>query len=1131
MSMDIADWLRRLGLEQYAPAFAVNDIDAEVVPELTAEDLIGLGITSIGHRRKLLAAIAALREAPPVGSPLPLPHPPLPGLGPGITAEGRVGAGSEAERRQLTVMFCDLVGSTLLASRLDPEDLREIVGAYHRCVAETVARFSGFVAKYMGDGVLVYFGYPEAHEDDAERAVRAGLAVIDAVGRLQTPEPLKARIGIATGLVVVGDLIGEGAAQERGVVGETPNLAARLQGLAAPGTLVVAEATRRQVGGLFDLADLGPQALAGFAEPQPAWQVLGESGVLSRFEALRSEATSLVGRDEELELLMRRWQQAKSGQGRVVLLSGEPGIGKSRLTAALQQRIEAEPHTRLRYFCSPHHQDSALRPFIGQLERAAGFARDDTTATKLDKLEALLGEAAESGDISLIAEMLSLPGGDRLSPLDLSPQRKKERTLAALLRQLQALARRQPVLMIFEDLHWIDPTSREALDLTVERIASLPVLLVATYRPEFQPPWAGQSQVTVIALNRLGRSEGTTLVRQLAGNFASLPSDIVDEIVERTDGVPLFVEELTKAVVEAGADRAHTAVSGVPSASLAVPATLHASLLGRLDRLGPAAKQAAQAGAAIGRDFSYELVAAAAQLAEPELRDALRRLVEAGLVFQRGAPPTAGYLFKHALVQDTAYSTLLRGPRQLLHRRIAEVLEQRFPDLVETQPEIVAHHFGEAGMADKAVPYWHLAGKASVSRSAVREAIAQLRRGLSLLEELPETRERNQLELDVLVTLATALMGAKGYAHPEVATVLERAQRLVIETAGVGTPQHFSVLYGLWVFYYVAGQPQAARVQAAEFLSLAQSGTASGPLLIGHRLLATAVMLCGDYREALPHIEKAASLYRPEEHREFAAHYSQDIGVSAFVYLSWALWHRGYPEQSARAADRALEYSRQFRHAYTLAYALWHIGMKATFARHVGEAEACANECDALADDHGFPLWAAYGRIVLGWVAAHNGDTTAGIALIREGLARAEATGSRFLDPCYLGLLAQALALAGEVDEGISVLDEALTTSAASGQRCTDAELHRLRGELTGRLPYPDPAKAEESFRTALAIAREQGTRGYELRAATSLARLWREQGRRTEARDLLAPLYGSFTEGFDTADLKDAAALLAELE
>jgi predicted ATPase len=978
---------------------------------------------------------------------------------------------------------------------------------------------------------LAYFGYPRAHEDDAERAVRAGLAAIDAVGRIDFRSvKLEARVGIATGLVVVGDVIGEGPAQEQSVVGETPNLAARLQALARPDTLVVAEGTRRQIGTLFEIEDLGPQPLAGFAEPQPAWRVVGESGVVSRFEALRSGTTPLVGRDEELDLLLRRWQQARSGAGRVVLLSGEPGIGKSRLTAALSQHIETEPHTRMRYFCSPHDQDSALYPFIGQLERAAGFSRNDTATMKLDKLEALLGDGAEPGDVSLIAEMLSLSGGDRFLPLDLSPQRKKERTLAALLHQLQALARRQPVLMIFEDLHWIDPTSREVLDLTVEKITGLPVLLVATYRPEFQPPWVGGSQVTVIALNRLGRSEGATLVRGLAGNLGALPPDVVDEIVERTDGVPLFVEELTKAVVEAGADRGYASISAVPSSSLAVPATLHASLLGRLDRLGPAAKTVAQVGAAIGRDFSHELLSAAAQLAEPELQEALRRLVEAGLVFQRGVPPTAEYLFKHALVQDTAYSTLLRGPRQALHRRIAEALEQRFLDLVEVRPEIVAHHYGEAAIADKAIAYWHRAGKLSAAKSAVREAIAQLRRGLSLLEGLPETRERKQLELDIHVTLTQALMAGKGYANPETVAALERANRLVTETAAVGTPLHFSVLYGLWVSNANAGAIADTLDHAANFLSSAQSQPSSGPLLVGHRILGYSLACSGDYPAALAHLETAVSLYRPDEHRNSAFHYGQDIGVSAFAHLSLGLWHRGYPDQSGRAADRALALSRQLGHAHTLAHALYHAGVPAVFARDVATVYACSNECIALASEHGFAIWAAYGRILQGWAVSQRGQAATGIARIRDGLTAREATGSRAATPLFLTLLAEALALAGKIEEGLAALDDAMAEAAVFGVTGWNAEIHRLRGEFTARLPFPDPAKAEDSFRTALAIAREQGTRGYELRAATSLARLRRDQGRQAEARDLLAPVYGWFTEGFDTADLKEAKALLDEL-
>jgi class 3 adenylate cyclase len=600
-AVDISNWLRGLGLAQYEPAFRDNDVDGEVLPALTSDDLISIGVTSVGHRRKLLAAIASLGAvdaplrpslpvAPAAGGPLPNPAPPV--------GDGR--AGAEAERRQLTVMFCDLVGSTALSTRLDPEDLRELIGAYHRAVADVVGGFDGFVAKYMGDGVLVYFGYPQAHEDDAERAVRAGLAVIEAVGRLPTRQDLRVRLGIATGVAIVGDLIGEGAAQERGVVGETPNLAARLQALAAPDTLVIAEATRRQIGGLFDLADLGPQALAGFAEPQPAWRVISESGVLSRFEALRSGETPLVGREEEIELLIRRWQQARSGEGRVVLITGEPGIGKSRLTAALSEHIGTEPHSRLRYFCSPYHQDSALYPFIAQLEHAAGFVRDDTVDAKLGKLRALLTPGTrDDEDIALVSELMSLPNS--AADLNLSPQRKRERLFEALLNQLEAEARRRPVLMVFEDAHWTDPTSRELLDLTVDRVRRLPVLVVITFRPEFQPPWGGRSYVASLALNRLGERDGGALVKKLAGNAALTP-DIVAEIVERTDGVPLFVEELTKAVLESAeqGDRLATVLAMTSLAALSVPATLHASLMARLDRLGPVPKEIAQTGAVLG---------------------------------------------------------------------------------------------------------------------------------------------------------------------------------------------------------------------------------------------------------------------------------------------------------------------------------------------------------------------------------------------------------------------------------------------------------------------------------------------------------------------------------------------------
>jgi class 3 adenylate cyclase len=641
--MNVADWLRGLGLAQYIEAFADNAIDWALLPSLTADDLRDIGVAAVGHRRRLLNAIIALSA--------PQPEPPP---GPTIAAPGSsVLLPSGAERRQLTVMFCDLVGSTALSARLDPEDLREVIGVYHAAVAEEAARFGGFVAKYMGDGVLVYFGYPQAHEDDAERAVRAGLALSEQVARLETNARLEARIGIATGLVVVGDLIGTGESQERGVVGETPNLAARLQGMAPPNGVLIAEATRRLVGDLFDYRDLGAVAVRGFDGPISVWQVLRPSAVESRFEALRAVAlTPLVGREEELDLLLRRWTRAKSGEGQVVLISGEPGIGKSRLAAAFHERLAGEPHTRLRYFCSPHHQDSALYPFVAQLERAAGFAREDSAETRLDKLEALLAQSGGSPaeTPALFADLLTVPVGKRYPALPADPQRRRELTLAALIGQLDGLARQRPVLIAFEDAHWSDPTSLELLDRVIDRLRRLPVLLVVTYRPEFAPPWVGQAYVTMLALNRLGWRETAALVAGITEG-KTLPATILDHIVERTDGIPLFVEELTKSLLEGGLlrEEADGYVLDGRLPPLAIPSSLQDSLMARLDRLAPV-KEVAQIGAAIGREFCYELLAAVARRGDDELRNALDQLTEAGLVFRRGTPPRATFLFKHALV-------------------------------------------------------------------------------------------------------------------------------------------------------------------------------------------------------------------------------------------------------------------------------------------------------------------------------------------------------------------------------------------------------------------------------------------------------------------------------------------------
>src|SRR5437870_1115772 len=710
----IAQWLEKLGMSEYLPQFLENRIDFSVLRDLTDQDLKDLGVV-LGDRRKMLRTIGELDPGPPVGPQVAIPVP----------------AHDSAERRQLTVMFCDLVGSTALSTRLDPEDLRAIISAYHRCCTTLVEQNGGFVAKYMGDGVLVYFGYPQAHEHDAERAVQAGLSLVDAVPKLIAAEgtPLQVRVGIATGLVVVGDLIGSGEAQERGVVGETPNLAARLQAIAAPGMVVVAERTRRLIGNLFELQDLGNQDLKGIAGPVQAFAAIRRSAVESRFEALHvAGLTALVGRDQEFELLLRRWSQAKAGEGQVVLLSGEAGIGKSRLTAGLLDHLAPEPHTCLRYFCSPQHTDSALYPIIGQIARAAGLARDDSPQVNLDKLDAMLTRTAMSNeDAALLADMLSLPNDGRYSGLELAPSQRRQRTFEAILAQIETIARSTPALIIFEDAHWTDPTSLDMLGLLVDRITKLSALLLVTFRPEFVPPWRG----TALTLNRLARRDVDALIDRVIGE-TRLTADIRQDILERADGIPLFVEEMTKAVMEAeGEGGARRTAASIPAPTSAVPASLHASLMARLDRLG-SAKEVAQIGAAIGREFSHFLLAAVMRKAEGELETELERLITAGLLFRQGVLPHATYLFKHALVQDAAYGTLLRSSRQQLHGQIASTLEEEFPEIVEVQPELLARHCTEAGLDEQAIKYWRTAGEKAVRRASNREAIGHFRRALAL---------------------------------------------------------------------------------------------------------------------------------------------------------------------------------------------------------------------------------------------------------------------------------------------------------------------------------------------------------------------------------------------------------------
>ena len=1110
--MDIEKWLRGLELQQYAVTFRDNAIDAEILPELTDVDLEKLGVV-LGHRKRLLKAIAAL--AAPVAAAQ-------------ATSVGSAPShGHDAERRQLTVMFCDLVGSTALAARLDPEDMREIVGAYHRCCADLITKASGFVAKYMGDGVLAYFGYPQAHEHDAERAVRAGLALVEAVPKLTTAAsaPLQVRVGIATGLVVVGDLIGTGAAQEQAVVGETPNLAARLQALAEPGAVVIASSTRRLTGGLFEYRDLGAVALKGFAENVPAWQVLGAGVTESRFEAFHSTAlTPIVGRDEEIDLLMRRWAQAKRGDGCVVLISGEPGIGKSRIAQTVLERISAEPYTRLRYFCSPHHQDSALYPSITQLERAAGFRREDTSEQRLAKLEVVLSQGTNdlSEVVPLLADLLSIPIGDRYPPLNLTPQKRKEKTLHAQLAQVEGLAARQPVLMVWRTRTGAILPRASPFDLLIDAGAHaacpcnhhLPAGVLATVgRSSARDP--SQSQPPAVPSTR--RDDHARDRRQ------ALPKEIADQIVDRTDGVPLFVEELTKAVVESGvlSDAGdHYTVAG-PLPLLAIPTSLNASLLARLDRLAPV-REVAQIGAALGRQFSHELISAVAAVPREQLDDALAQLVRAELIFRRGTPPDAEYTFKHALAQDAAYSTLLRGRRQQLHARIAVTLEDQFPEIVLTQPALLARHCAEAGLSEKAVAYWLKAGRQAMARSAMTEAVAQLRKGLDALTALPDGLRRRQQELDLQLALRPALAFTKGLSAPDVGETIARARALAEQ---LDRPEDLVRLsFGQWAFHLGRSEYKLALSLAEQIEKIAEARNDVSAQLRGRRANGMTRLHLGEFVAARALLDQGHGL--ADAHRGIGAGLA-DPYATMLAYLAVTLAYLGYIDQSRLRLEEALTETRRLRHAQTLTVVLIFANWTGWITRSPVMGRY-TEELLAISTEHRLPFHFGWATAFHGASLTALGQAHEGLTLLTQGLEALRATGTVTNTSIVLMRIAEAYAMVGQPSDGLNCLAEAAQIIETTDERCHEAELHRLRGDLLNATG--DPSAAKRSYHQALTVAKLQSAKLLELQASVSLARLWCKQNRHGEARDLLAPIYGWFTEGFDAHDLKEAKLLLEEL-
>ncbi len=962
-------------------------------------------------------------------------------------------------------MFCDLVGSTALSAELDPEDLRTVIAGYYREVAAEVQRFGGFVARHVGDGVLIYFGYPAAHENDSERAVRAGLALISAIRRLKLRPGivLDARVGIATGLVVV-DMIGEGAAREWTVLGDAPNLAARLQAFAEPGTVLIAPTTHRLIGDLFECRALGPREIKGLADPMQVWQALRPADVAKRFLARRAAYPPTVGRAEEIELLLRRWQQAKGGEGRVVLISGEPGIGKSRLARTLEERIAKEPHLRhlrLRYFGSALHQDSALFPFIGQLEHAAGIGREDSAETRLDKLAALLEPYAADPqqEVTLFAQLLGIDGGKRYPALELSPRTRMERTLAALLTQLVSLSARQPVLVTFEDAHWMDPSSHEGLQQAIERLQTLPVLMVVTARPEFQPDWVGLPHVTLQTLNRLSRRECTLLIEHLTAG-KPLPEQVFQQIVERTDGVPLFVEELTKAVLESAAQ-----------------------------------------GLAKGLD----------------------QLVSSGLVQQRGTPPAASYSFKHALMQDAAYSTLLRSKRQALHARIADAYDQRLRDIIDTRPELMAHHLAQAGFAERSIGFWLKAARVAIARGGAAEAAAQLHRGLALLGEIPDHDNRRRQELELQIALGNALTAATGYTGTKTDAAFRRARELCLEVGD--TAQLIRVTWGQFTGHFAGGRQRPALAVANELLALSERLDDAGGRQMGHASVGVSLLHLGSFAEARAQFERALAIDAASE-REWTHLYGQSGRVTALAYMSLGLLPLGFLDAAQRLAEQSVEEARKLAHPTSLCFAhsivcrvYYLLRDKDALARHSAMVVR-------LADEHGLGLWRALGSIYAGWSRAEEGAARQGVAMIRDGIARYRAAGAALSLPLFLASLASLEGATGNQREALELLGQAQAAGTAGDEHWMSAEIHRLTGEamLAGN---GDAAGAEREFQAALALARQQGARLWELRAATSLAHLSRGDNGAAAARDTLAKVYQSFSEGFTEPDLEQAKAVL----
>jgi len=1105
--------------------------------EALKEDLIYAKKLAMDEDGRVLVWTGGTSSAPPTSSPVPPPA--TPDISP---AQGEAAAVApptpEAERRQLTVMFCDLVDSTRLSSQLDPEEYRDVVRAYQRVCTDIIQRYDGHIAQLLGDGLLIYSGYPHAHEDDAQRAVRAGLGMLAVMGdlnsRLQqaTGVQLAIRIGVHTGLVVVGEM-GSAGRQEQLALGEAPNIAARIQGLAAPNTLVISDATYRLVQGYFACRDLGAQTLRGVAEPVHVYCVLQESGATSRLDVAQPRGlTPLVGRASEVALLLERWEQAKAGHGQVVLLTGDAGIGKSRLVQMLKDHIASEQHVRWECRSAEYSQNTALFPLIELFQRLLGFEAHETPNAKLEKLEHALSQyrLPLEEPVPLLAPLLSLPLPENRYPLlNLSPQRQRQKTLETIVAILLVLAEQQPVLFILEDLHWTDPTTLELLHLVIEQIPTTSMLTVLTCRPHFQPAWHHRSYLTEITVNRLSHTQVAQIVTGMT-NGTAFPPEVQQQIIAKTDGVPLFVEEITKAILESGQLTivdGHYERSGSFS-TFAIPATLQDSLMARLDRL-VTAKAVAQYGAVLGRQFSYNLLQAVSQLDAATLQRELGRLVEAEIVYQRGVPPHSTYVFKHALIQDAAYKSLLKSTRQQYHQSIAQVLEAQFPETAEAQPELLAQHYTEAGLSAQAFPYWQRAGQQASDRSAPLEAISHFTTGIELLTTLPETPAHTQQALTLHIALGAALQMAKGFAAPDVERAYTRAHALCQQVGE--TPEIVPVLYGLCQFYVIRPQLHTARELGETLLRLAQRAYDPALTVIAHDILGWTSLFLGALPAARQYLEEGITWYTSDQRRARVFRMGYDPGVSCQNGAAVTLWFLGYPVQALARIHDALTLAHALSHPYSLAFVRWWAAVISQGRRDVAAVHEQAEAIIALSTEQGFLLLTANGTILRGWALAMQGQREEGVAQIRQGTAAVRATGgAAFYVPYSCILLAEVCDHLGQTEDGLQALAEAHTLVEQHEERVWEAEIYRLRGVLLLRQTGTPQEEAEACFQHALDVARTQQAKSLELRAAMSLARLWQQQGKRAAAHDLLAPIYGWFTEGFDTADLQEARALLEAL-